>query len=80
MMKQQKVMPIPRFEAEDAKGRQYSIVGTETVASDGGDAWRRISISLKTIDGLKVKYLAQGVYEVEGAQTVRVTSDDPHAP
>jgi len=84
-MGRQKTVPIPRFKAADEQGQAYHIVGSEKLVEiegrgQGEPEWTSVDLSLRTVDGLPVTYLAKGVYEVQGAKPVRVTTRDPRAP
>ena len=84
-MGRQKTVPIRRFQAVDEQWRSYHIVGNEKFVEikghrSGEPGWTSVDLSLRTVDGLPVTYLAKGVYEVQGAQPVRVIASDPRAP
>ena len=84
-MGRQKTVPIRRFQAVDEEGQVYHIVGSEKLIEieghgPGEPGWTSLGFSLRTVDGLPVTYLAKGVYEVQEAQPVRVTTSEPRAP
>jgi len=84
-MGRQQTVPIRRFKAVDEQGRPYHIVGSEKLVEieghgPGEPEWTSVDISLRTVEGLPATYLAKGVYEVQGAQPVRVTTSEPRAP
>ena len=84
-MGRQKTVPIRRFKAVDDEGTSYDIVGSEKMVEieghgPGEPGWTSVGVSLRTVDGLPVTHLAEGMYEVQGAKPVRVMTSDPRAP
>jgi len=46
----------------------------------GEPQWTSVEMSLRTVDGLGVRYIQTGVYELLTQPPVRMTSPDPQAP
>ena len=84
-MGRSKTVPIRRFKAMDGAGKSYQIVGNEKLVENEGTRpgepqWTSVDLSLRTIEGLGVRYIQTGVYELLTQPPVRVTSPDPQAP